>query len=66
MSKNNVLSFADKGRELRAKGVFLELIDADMKSNPSCIQPIPRSIFDEIAEIQALAEENKRREKLEG
>jgi hypothetical protein len=66
MSKSNVLSFADKGRELRAKGAFLELIDADMKNNPGCVQPIPRSIFDEIAEIQALAEENKRRDLLEG
>lgn len=66
MSKSNVLSFADKGRELRAKGAFLELIDADMKNNPACVQPIPRGIFDEIARIQALAEENKRRELLEG
>ena len=66
MSNSNVLSFADKKREIRAKGAFLELIDADMKNDPACIQPIPRSIFNEIAEIQALAEENKRRELQEG
>lgn len=66
MSKSNVLSFADKGRALRDKGAFLELIDSDLKNNPACVQPIPRSIFDEIAEIQALAEANRRRELLEG
>ncbi|MCH2342509.1 hypothetical protein ACGFZ7_16250 [Pseudomonas sp. NPDC047963] len=66
MSKSNVLSFADKRRELDAKGSFLEMLDSDMQNDPDCIVPIPRSIFDEIAHIRARAEENKRRELLEG
>ena len=66
MSKSNVVSFADKDRERRDKGAFLELIETDLQSNPGCIQPIPLSIFGEIADIQALAEENRRRELLEG
>lgn len=66
MSNSNVLSFAAKGKEIRAKGDFLELIDSDIRNNPSCIQPIPAGIFDEIARIRRLAEENRQRELLEG
>ena len=66
MSSSNVLSFAKKSKEIRAKGDFLELIDSDIMNNPSCVQPIPSSIFDEIARIRRLAEENRQRELLEG
>jgi hypothetical protein len=66
MSKSNVVSLHDKREEVRAQGEFLELIDADIKANPGRIQPIPRSLLTEISEIRARAEENRRRELLEG
>lgn len=66
MSKGNVVSLHDRREEVRAQGAFLELIEADIKANPGNVQPIPRSIFAEIADIRARAEENRRRELLEG
>lgn len=69
MSKGTVVTFdtfAARRHERHAKGAFFELVDADIKKNPGRIQPIPSSLFDEIADIQALAEANRRRELLEG
>lgn len=66
MSQNNVVSFDKKGREIRAKGDFLALIDADIKSNPNCVQPIPAGIFERAERFRRLAEENRQRELLEG
>ena len=37
---------------------------ADIKANSGSVQPIPRSLFAEIAEIRARAEENRRRDLL--
>ncbi|WP_371369935.1 hypothetical protein ACA097_09475 [Pseudomonas sp. QL9] len=69
MSKAKVVSFeafAARRHDINAKGAFFEMLDADIKTNPGRIQPIPRSIFDEIDEIQKLAEANRQRELLEG
>jgi len=66
MAKSNVVSFADRKRDLETKSGFLDMLESDIQNDPSCVVPIPRSIFDEIARLKALAEENKRRELLEG
>lgn len=66
MSKSNVVSFADKKAELQTEANFLDLLDADIQANPERIQPIPRSLFLQMEEIRALADENRRRELLKG
>lgn len=66
MSKTNVVSFVQKGRDLRAKGDFLALIDADINANPNSVQPIPAGIFERAERFRRLAEENRQRELLEG
>lgn len=66
MANSNVVSIADKRRALEAKSSFLDMLEADIQNDPNCVVPIPRSLFDGINRIKAQAEENKRRELLEG
>jgi hypothetical protein len=66
MANSNVVSFADRKRDLEAKSSFLDMLDSDIQNVPAGAVPIPRSLFDGIARIKAKAEENKRRELLEG
>lgn len=66
MANSNVVSIAEKRRALEAKSSFLDMLERDIQNDPTCIVPIPRSLFDDINRIKAQAEENKRRELLEG
>jgi len=66
MANSNVVSIADKRRALEAKSSFLDMLERDVQNDPNCVVPIPRSLIDDINRIKAQAEENKRRELLEG
>ncbi|TPG76290.1 hypothetical protein [Pseudomonas arsenicoxydans] len=66
MANDNVIPFAIKKEEAKQKAAFLELLEADILSQPECVAPIPKSLFDRMDAIKAKAEANRRQDLLEG
>lgn len=66
MTKSRVeVAFLAAEREAQqAKKAFLELVHADICENPDCIQPIPASLLDRVANLRAHAQANRERDEL--
>ncbi|MBA1243786.1 hypothetical protein [Pseudomonas japonica] len=66
MSKNTVVSFAKKKAEAQFEAEFLDLLDHDIRSLPQSIQPVPTGLVARIRALRQQADDNRRRDPLEG